>query len=68
MQPPHTDEPVLNLELLEQIELARHGVLQRADLKSDIIMLAEWLEPRPCPRCESQHREWLQQPALDECR
>ncbi len=56
------DEPTLNLELREQIELARHGSLQPSDLEADIALFDEWLEPAHCPRCESSQREWLQQP------
>ena len=62
------DEPVLNLELQEQIELARHGSLQPTDLETDIALLEEWLEPRASQRCESDRREWLQQPHLFEAR
>jgi hypothetical protein len=66
MRPFDFEEPVLNLELQEQIELARHGSLQPSDLETDIALLEEWLEPRPCHRCDSTRREWLQQPHLFE--
>ncbi len=59
MRGPEIDDPTFNLELLEQIELARHGTLQPADLETDIAMLEEWLEPTPCRRCDSESREWL---------
>lgn len=62
MRYPDIDDPSLNLELREQIELARHGSLQPSDLETDIALLEEWLEPTPCRRCDSQRREWLQQP------
>lgn len=64
MRPFDLDEPILNLELQERIELSRHGSLQPSDLETDIALLEEWLEPTPCRRCDSQRREWLQQPHL----
>gem|GEM_PF-6256462 len=64
MRPDSTNDPALNLEQLEQFESARYRGLQPADLEADIAMFDEWLEPVPCHRCDSLHRELLNQPDL----
>lgn len=62
------DEPTLNLEATEQDELGRHWTLPMTGLEADVAELAPAFERPPCPRCDSPHREWLQQPCCEEPR